>query len=148
MTQLSSKWQSRFFGIAEEVAQWSEYPGTKVGAVIVGSKKQVISLGYNGCPRGVEASEARLSNENKYFYVEHAERNSLYNALRNGSSVEGASIFTTHFPCADCSRAIIQSGIIKVFYDKKLTTEQWKSSNFASETMLSEAKIEIFSREP
>lgn len=146
MTTLSPKWQSRFFGIAEEIANWSEYPGTKVGAVIVGDKKQVISLGYNGCPRGVIASEARFSDENKYLYVEHAERNALYNALRNGSSVEGASIFTTHFPCADCSRAIIQSGISNVFYDKKLITPQWLASGFASETMLSEAQIEIFAK--
>lgn len=74
-------------------------------------------MGYNGLPRGVEAcDEERHSRVDgkKYLWFEHAERNAIYSAARSGTSLEGCRIYITAFPCADCSRAIIQAGIVEV----------------------------------
>ena len=89
-----NKWVKRFFRLANEVATWSKDPSTKVGAVIVGENKQIISQGYNGFPRGVDDTEERYNNrEIKYKMVVHAEMNAILNALYNGSSVKGATLY-------------------------------------------------------
>lgn len=104
-------------GLCELVSSWSEDSSRKVGSVIVSSTNEVLSLGYNGLPRGVDASHPsrhERSNGEKYHWYEHAERNAIFNAARNGVSLRGARIYSNVFPCADCSRAIIQTGIIEL----------------------------------
>jgi len=77
----------------------------------------VRTTGYNGLPRGVSAQEDtrfdRASGE-KFFWIEHAERNAIYNAARTGVSLVGCTAYVNRFPCADCGRALIQSGIAQV----------------------------------
>src|SRR3989344_2191240 len=76
--QRTEKWDRRFLALAEHVAQWSKDPSTKTGAVIVDPNNRVVSLGYNGFPRGVNDLPERLSNrELKYKIIVHCERNAL-----------------------------------------------------------------------
>jgi dCMP deaminase len=129
-------WDQYFIKMAMLVSEKSKDPNTKVGAVIVGEDDVVLSLGYNGFPRGVaedygqyfynsegkriEGSskliEHRWERPEKYFWVEHAERNAIYNAARHGIKLKGSKLFLNYkpVPCADCCRAIIQAGIVEV----------------------------------
>lgn len=107
-----SKWSDRFLALAEHIAEWSQDPSTKVGAVIVDSQKRVVSMGYNGFPRGIKDLPERYKNrETKHLFVCHAERNAIDNAPR---SVEGCTIYVPLLPCNECAKSIIQSGIKKV----------------------------------
>jgi len=142
-----NKWDRRFFQLCNLAASWSEDQSRKVGAVIVGPDNEVRSLGFNGFARGVSAHhEDRHSRANgeKYFWFEHAERNAIYNAARVGISVGGCRIYTSLFPCADCTRAIIQSGIIQLnTFNAPDADETFMRSFEVSILMLSEARIEI-----
>ncbi|WP_246710353.1 deoxycytidylate deaminase [Martelella soudanensis] len=106
---------ARFHALCDETASRSEDRDFKIGAVIVGPGHEVRATGYNGLPRGVGNEDAtrfdRASGE-KFFWIEHAERNAIYNAARSGAALAGCTIYVNRFPCADCARAIIQSGIV------------------------------------
>lgn len=105
-----NKWNDRFMGLAFHIAQWSRDPSTKVGAVIVDQGKRIISVGFNGFPRGVK--DENLDNrELKYKKTIHAEMNAIHFANRN---LEGSIIFVTHPTCAQCAANIIQAGIKEV----------------------------------
>ena len=107
-----SKWSQRFLDLAEHIAEWSHDPRTKVGAVIVDDQKRVVSMGYNGFPRGVNDSDERYNDRNtKHLFVCHAERNALDNAPH---SVEGCTMYVPLLPCNECAKSIIQNGISKV----------------------------------
>jgi dCMP deaminase len=108
----------RFIGLCDHIADWSEDRDFQVGCVIVDPEgHQVRATGYNGLPRGVSAQDDtrfdRSSGE-KFFWIEHAERNAIYNAARTGVSLVGCTAYVNRFPCADCGRALIQSGIAQV----------------------------------
>lgn len=105
-------WDERFIALARHVAGWSKDRSQGIGAVIVGKNREVRSMGYNGFPRGVNDSvDERHERPEKYFWTEHAERNAIYNAARVGTPLDGCTIYCSWFPCIDCARAIIQSGI-------------------------------------
>jgi len=107
-----NKWTERFLALAEHVAQWSLDPRTKVGCVIVDDKKRVVSIGYNGFPRGVSDTVARYADrDTKLLFVAHAERNALDNAP---NTVEGCTMYVPLMPCNECAKSIIQKGITKV----------------------------------
>lgn len=107
-----NKWDKRFMNLVDLVATWSKDTSTQVGAVIVDNENTILSVGYNGFPRGVDDSiEERFERPIKYMYTEHAERNAIYNAVRNGLQLKGAKIYIPWCSCSDCARAIIQSGI-------------------------------------
>lgn len=139
------KWVSRYFEIAGLVGTWSKDPSTKVGAIIVGDKGQIISQGYNGFPRGVRDTPERYNNrEMKYRLVVHAEMNAILNALYNGSSVVGASIYIHNLPvCQECAKAIIQAGIARVFIDTSVN-ERWGEAWEISKTMFSESGVRCY----
>ena len=109
----SIKWDNRFIELAKLVGSWSKDPSTQVGAVIVDCNNRIISIGFNGFPKGVKDSEERLCNrEVKYDIIVHAEANALMFANR---SVEGCTLYTWPFqPCSKCAALIIQSGIKRV----------------------------------
>jgi len=105
-------------GLCDHLASWSEDRDFQVGCVIVGPDgNDVRATGYNGLPRGVLAQDDsrfdRASGE-KFFWFEHAERNAIYNAARSGVSLLGCTAYVNRFPCADCGRALIQSGITQI----------------------------------
>ena len=107
-----SKWSERFMHLAEHVATWSKDPSTQVGCVIVDKQNRVVSLGFNGFPRGIKDLVNRYENkETKYLFVAHAERNALDNAPL---SVEGCTLYSPLLPCNECAKSIIQKGITKV----------------------------------
>jgi len=137
-----NKWKKRYLKIASEVATWSKDPSTKVGAIIVGTKGQIIANGFNGFPRGIEDSTVRLNDRPlKYKYTIHAEANAIYNAIHNGASTVGASIFVSGLPvCSECAKAIIQCGIIEVCSDS-VATERWKESCSHAFSMFDEVSI-------
>ena len=111
-------WDEYFMGIAMLSAMRSKDPNTQVGACIVSSEHKILSMGYNGFPVGCSDDEfpwVREGEDNKYFYTTHSELNAILNY--RGGSLEGASIYVTLFPCNECAKAIIQSGIREVVYD-------------------------------
>ena len=119
MTALKScdRWDARFFALCYLVASWSEDTSRKVGSVIVGPANEIRSTGYNGFARQVSSTrEERYSRAagEKYLWFEHAERNAIYNLARTGASSDGCRMYASAYPCADCARAIIQSGIIEL----------------------------------
>ena len=133
-------WNQRFMELAQHVAGWSKDPSTKVGAVIVNDNKQVLGLGYNGFPRGVHDCAERYNNRDmKLMYVAHAERN----ALDNAASVEGATLYSTLFPCTDCAKGIIQRGIRCVVTTKPGEEQLKRYSFFTSQIMFEEAGVEL-----
>lgn len=114
-----SNWDKRWLEKAQQFGDWSKDRSTKVGCVIVDSEQRLVSQGYNGFCTGCDDNiDSRHERPAKYLYTEHAERNAIYNAARLGISVKGTTIYTSLFPCVDCTRAIIQSGI------KRLVTLQ------------------------
>jgi dCMP deaminase len=142
-----SKWDGRFFQLCRLTATWSEDRHRKVGAVIVGPANEVRAIGYNGLPRGVSGEiDVRHSSEEreKYYWFEHAERNAIYSAARAGIGTAGCRLYVNVFPCADCARGIIQSGIVQVnTFPRPKADENFDRSFDIALTMLQEARIEL-----
>lgn len=139
------RWDKKFLDLCGTVEKWSKDPSTQVGAIIVGPDREVRSLGYNGLPRGVEDRPERYSiRPEKYQWVEHAERNAIYNAARTGTPMQGCTIYLKWFPCTDCTRAIIQSGITQmVCAVPDVDMPKWGADFKISLQMLEEAGIEV-----
>ena len=114
-------WDEYFMGVAKLSGLRSKDPHTQVGACIVSSDNKILSMGYNGFPIGCSddeftwAREAAALLRSKYLYSTHSELNAILNY--RGGSLEGAKIYVTLFPCNECAKAIIQSGIRTVIYE-------------------------------
>nr|XP_021190463.2 deoxycytidylate deaminase isoform X2 [Helicoverpa armigera] len=106
-------WQDYFMAVACLAAQRSKDPDTQVGACIVNKDNRIISIGYNGLPNGYPDDEFTWAKKDK-LYVCHAEMNAIVN--KNCSDVKGCHIYVNLFPCNECAKIIIQSGIRKVYY--------------------------------
>lgn len=124
---------------------FSKDPATKVGALFLCPKTHnVLSLGYNGMPRGVdEKDENRWKRPTKYLYVEHAERNAIYNACRKGTCLEGSICIVTMFPCCDCTRGIVQTGVKTLITFPMKEDSRWNDNCTTSKEILIEAGVEI-----
>lgn len=140
-----TNWDKKFVELSNLVATWSKDTNTKVGAVIVDQDNIVMSMGYNGFPRGCDDSiESRYDRPDKYLFTEHAERNAIYQAGRHGVSLKGSSIYVTMFPCADCARAIIQCGVSKIIApEPDVNHEKWGKHFRVALQMCEEAKVEV-----
>ena len=127
-------WDEYFMGVSLLASMRSKDPSTQVGACIVSDENKIMAVGYNGFPRGCSDDEfpwersAENSNDTKYPFVCHAELNAILNA--GGQNLTGARIFVALFPCNECAKAIIQSGIKEVIYisDKYADTPATKAS--------------------
>ena len=133
-------WDEYFMGVAMLAARRSKDPNTQVGACIVSEDNIIISTGYNGMPKGCSDDEFpwdRTGEETKYPYVVHAELNAILNA--NGRDLRDSKLYVALFPCNECAKAIIQSGVKEVIYlsDKYDGTPM----NLASKRMLNAARI-------
>ena len=136
-------WDEYFMGIAILAAKRSKDPNTQVGACIVSQDNIIISTGYNGMPKGCSDDEfpwARAGeeeNDTKYPFVVHAELNAILNA--NGRDLRGSRLYVALFPCNECAKAIIQSGIKEVIY----LSDKYNGipSNLASKRMLRAAGV-------
>ena len=125
-------WDEYFISLAHLSAFRSKDPNTQVGAVIVDEKNRIVSIGYNGMPRGCKDNRFPWEREGgfldtKYAFVVHAELNAI---LNSGRPVENCTIYVSLFPCNECAKAIIQSGIKSVVYesDKYADTDGVKAS--------------------
>lgn len=134
-------WDTYFMGVALLSSKRSKDPNTQVGACIVNPSKKIVGIGYNGLPFGCDDSIYPWDNEGnfletKYPYVVHAEPNAI---LNSNSNTQNATIYVTLFPCNECAKLIIQSGIKEIVYmDDKYNGSD---SNIASKKMLDSAKI-------
>ncbi|CAC9449551.1 dCMP deaminase [Bathymodiolus heckerae thiotrophic gill symbiont] len=144
MNQLS-KWDERYLSLAKEVSTWSKDPSTQVGAITVGSKKEVLSQGFNGFPRNIDDTDERYNDRaTKYKLVVHAEMNAIYNATYSGTSLDGATLYVYGLPiCSECAKGIIQVGIKKVVIKKSKELDNWNDSVKLSQTIFDEAGIEL-----
>ena len=136
------KWDEYFMGIALLSANRSKDPNTSVGACIVSQNNKILSVGYNGMPIGCSDDEFPWEREGKpldtkYLYVCHAELNAILNYT--GTAIRDSRIYTTLFPCNECTKAIIQSGISEVIY----LSDKYKDvdTTIAAKTMLRAAKV-------
>ena len=140
-------WTDYFYNIAQQVKEKSKDERTKVGAVIVGKDKEIVSTGYNSFPRGiVDNRPERQERPEKYFWFEHAERNAIYNAARIGVSTKGCTKYLTcGIPCADCARGIINAGISRIFVTRAQgpSSQKWQDSAERSMDMFDEAGVEV-----
>ena len=112
-------WDTYFMGVAILSAQRSKDPSTQVGACIVSKDNKILSVGYNGAPNGYDDENMPWDREGdfvntKYAYICHAELNAILN--NKGTNLEGARIYVDLFPCNECAKAIIQSGIKEIVY--------------------------------
>lgn len=136
-------WDQYFMAMAHLSAKRSKDPSTQVGACIVNKQKRVVGLGYNGFPKGCNDDEFPWEREGefletKYPYVVHAELNAILNSIQ---SLSDCTIYVSLFPCNECAKAIIQSGISCVVYesDKYAGTQE----NIASKKMFRDAGVEL-----
>lgn len=136
-------WDEYFMGLAHLSALRSKDPHTQVGAAIVDENHRVVSVGYNGLPKGCSDDKFPWNREgsvlhSKYAFVVHAELNAILNSPR---SVSGCTIYVSLFPCNECAKAIIQSGIKRIVYesDKYADSDTTK----ASKMMLKAAGVEM-----
>lgn len=110
-------WNKYFIELAKLSAQRSKDPDTQVGAVLVDNENRIISIGYNGFPRGCDDDKFCWGKgdglHNKHLYVVHAEINAILNTNKD---TEGSVLYTTLFPCNECTKIIIQKGIRKIYY--------------------------------
>ena len=136
-------WDSRFLEMARLVSTWSKDPSTQVGAVITRGKF-VVSLGFNGHPKGVADTADRLENrEAKYRTIIHAEMNAILTAKQD---LEGCTIYVWPFmPCSQCASIIIQSGIRRVVTVPS-ESERWAESFRYTEELFREAGVELVMR--
>jgi len=110
--RITPSWDEYFMRIVDLTKIKSKDRSTQVGCMVVKEEKIPLVMGYNGFPRGVSDDiDKRHERPIKYLFTEHAERNAIYAAARNGISLLGTTMYITGLPCADCARAIIQSGI-------------------------------------
>lgn len=135
-------WDEYFMGIAYLSAKRSKDPVTQVGACIVINNK-IVGIGYNGFPNGSSDDEVPWDKEGsfletKYAYVVHAELNAILNSNCN---LNGATLYVSHFPCNECAKSIVQSGIKKVIYYSDKHKD--KDSTKASKIILGNANVEI-----
>lgn len=137
-------WDEYFMAIAKLSAMRSKDPSTQVGACIVSNDNRILSIGYNGAPNGFDDEKFPWSREGenlntKYPYVCHAELNAILNYRGSKKDLENAKIYVDLFPCNECAKAIIQSGIKEVIYlsDKYAKSE----NNIASRRLFDECGV-------
>lgn len=134
-----------FVAIAEAVANMSKDPSTKVGAVAIDDDGNILCVGYNGFPRGVDDAKARYEDKvTKLKLVSHAEQNLVAQAARNGIALKGSTVIITSLPpCSSCTKSLIQAGVKQVYFPEpaigmnELWLEEWNWSR----QMLLEAEV-------
>lgn len=147
-------WDQLYITLCYLVGMRSRDEHTHVGSVVVDADNVLVSTGYNSLPRRIEIDSEckRTSREGgeKYYWMEHAERNAIYNAARRGTVLKGCKIYVPWTPCCDCARGIIQTGISEViihkngqdFYDQN-TNGKWVESHRRTLDMLEEAGVKV-----
>ena len=141
---MSTNWDVRFIELARHIAQWSKDPSTKVGCVVVGPDREIRSTGFNGFPRGIADTIARLADrDQKYPLICHAEENAIMHAARIGVALKGCTAYVTWPPCTRCARSLVQAGVREVVFPADLVIpDRWRADFDLSMTMLVEAGVQ------
>ncbi|WGI36535.1 deoxycytidylate deaminase [Mesomycoplasma lagogenitalium] len=140
-------WDQYFMALTKLSALRSKDPNTQVGACIINNRKRVIGLGYNGMPSGNDLDfpwdrEAESPKETKYAYVVHAEINAILNSI---TSLENATLYTSLFPCSNCAKTIVQSGIKEIVYFQDIyhdTEDAWIARKIFKDSFVKTRKLE------
>ena len=139
-------WDVRFLKLAQHIASWSKDPSTKVGCVIVGPDREIVSTGYNGFPRGVSDDSSRYDDRNtKLHLICHAEENAVSHAARIGVSLRNTTAYVTWPPCPRCARSLVQAGVTKVVHQETELPERWVEQMNWSFQLLDEADVDVVS---
>ena len=139
-------WDEYFMAVAKLAGMRSKDPNSQVGCCIVSQDNKILSIGYNGFPRGCSDDAFPWARNNddplktKYVYVTHSELNAILNY--RGGSLEGAKLYVSLFPCNECAKAIIQSGIKTIVYDSDKYADT--PSVIASKRMLDAAGVRYY----
>ncbi len=143
-------WDEYFMAVAKLAGLRSKDPNSQVGCCIVSPDNKILSIGYNGFPRGCSDEEFPWDRDDddplktKYIYVVHSELNAILNY--RGGSLEGAKLYVSLFPCNECAKAIIQAGIKKIIYDSD--KYEGTPAVIASKMMLQAAGVAFQKYEP
>lgn len=142
-------WDSYFMRMLDGIAARSLDPNAKIGCILVGSANNILSTGYNSLPRKINDHKSeRFERPEKYFWMEHAERNAIYSAARVGTPLDTCKVYVKGMPCMDCARAIIQIGATEVLYDlayqSNWNTAKYKEDFKRVEIMFNEAKVGLY----
>lgn len=134
-------WDLRYLDLAKFASSWSKDPSTQTGAVITDAQRRVVSLGFNGLPRGIADTHERLHNrELKYQLIVHCERNAL---LFAGRSLQGCTLYTWPFmSCSVCAAMVIQAGITRCVAPYS-DAERWQASFRLTEELFAEAGVQL-----
>lgn len=138
-------WDARWMEMAILVSTWSKDKSRQVGAVIVNDRNVVVSLGWNGMPRGVNDDiEERHQRPLKYKFFSHAEQNAIFNSAAEGHATRGCRIYQQLYPCSICAGAIIQAGLSEVITHEPDWDDLTYAEDFAiSKIMFDEAGIVV-----
>lgn len=145
-------WDNYFMPMLSGIAKKSKDPHTKFGCLIVDPENGIKVTGYNSFPRGINDNvPERLERPLKYTFIEHAERNALYQAARTGIALNGCRIYMMWYPCSPCARGLIQCGIAEIIindrddnpWKTKESLSRWSEDMKYAMEMLSEAGVEI-----
>lgn len=138
------KWVQRMLDVADVISVWSK-DSTRTSAIITDDKFCVVSTGFNGFPRKVNDDvPERHVRPTKYYFTEHSERNAIFTAARIGIPLDGKYLFLKWHPCSACVRAIIQSGIAKLYCSKPdFSVPHWGEDFVAADAMLKESDVEV-----
>ena len=150
---MSERWDRHFLGLALYHSRLSKDPATRVGSVIVGPDREILSAGFNGFPRGIADTPERLNNrETKLQLVVHAEMNALLAAARTGMRLKGCVLFLAATdasgmvwggpPCTRCTVEMIQVGISEIVsYPIKTAPSKWHGDLMVAHSLIKEAGI-------
>ena len=152
---MSDRWHDHFLTLAVEHARMSKDPNTRVGSVIVGPDREVVSTGFNGFPRGIIDTPERLNDrDEKLRLIIHAELNAIINAARVGVSVKGCTLYLAATdnsgmvwggpPCTRCTVHVIQAGIKSIVSRPiKAVPSRWHEDLAAARKLLEEAGVAL-----
>ena len=148
---MNLSWPRYFFTLAESISKKSKDESTQVGCVLTNKDNEILSVGFNGFPRGVKDLKERYSNrELKYKLIVHSEMNAVAIAAKNGHRLEGSRLFIAWLPCSSCAKILIQTGITEINidglskqYNNKELQERWKEEIDLSTLMFNEAGVKI-----
>jgi dCMP deaminase len=142
-------WDAYFMAMLPIIGSRSHDPHTETACLIVDEDRRIRSTGYNGLPSGVREDIAtRFERPEKYYWIEHAERNAIYSAARMGVALKGCTLYLNWYPCMDCARAIVQAGIRRIVCDKARTEERWHDPKWTADftrvaTLFSESTVVV-----
>jgi len=141
-------WTDYFINIAQAVKLKSKDIKTQIGVVIVGKDNEIVSTGYNSFPRGiVDNIDERQERPEKYYWMAHAELNSIINAARIGTSTKGCVMYMTcALPCTDCTKAIINAGITEIYckHSDEDMDSRWGEHTKRSLIMFAESGVKVY----